>query len=510
MKERERVLELVKQGIISTEEALVLLESMATDKNEKFVQEEKIKSSVEKTGTTEEDINISAKSEQEDKERLEKILDDFATESNQLSADLDKINDKIATGMQEIGKQQEKLMTFHTMSELEATLSDDELAEKSATEQKIKELQAEVDQLVLEKTALEKKVKELRKSKREEQFENLSAKFEIPDDWKETASDTFNQVGEKMTEAGGHIGRLLKKTFDTVTEAVNENVDWKEVNIKVPGVTSTKLEHEFVYPNTAASLINVKVANGKVVFKTWDQNDVKVNASIKLFGKIDKENVFDAFMERSQITVNDETISFQIPNKRIRAELVFYLPKRIYDHVSIKMLNGDIKLEEMEAKDIYTKSTNGDITFDAVQATMIEVEGVNGNVKVNEGKVLDFLADSVNGSFVLRGEVTNAKISIVNGDIKYTVKENTVRKLEANSVNGNIKIALPQTLGVEGTLKTKLGNIKNRFTEFETIRESTEKMNKFLEIRRIVENDIFALKVNTTTGNIYLKDTDSE
>lgn len=38
MKERERILDLVKKGILSTEEGLDLLESMATEKDEKQIK----------------------------------------------------------------------------------------------------------------------------------------------------------------------------------------------------------------------------------------------------------------------------------------------------------------------------------------------------------------------------------------------------------------------------------------------------------------------------------------
>ncbi|MEA4829916.1 MAG: hypothetical protein VB121_08025, partial [Enterococcus thailandicus] len=40
MKERERILDLVKKGILSTEEGLDLLESMATEKDEKSIKKE--------------------------------------------------------------------------------------------------------------------------------------------------------------------------------------------------------------------------------------------------------------------------------------------------------------------------------------------------------------------------------------------------------------------------------------------------------------------------------------
>ena len=74
-----------------------------------------------------------------------------------------------------------------------------------------------------------------------------------------------------------------------------------------------------------------------MVLKTWDSEDVKVEAKIKLYGKMNAEP-FEAFFERSQIEVNDDHLSFQIPNKRVRADLVFYLPKRVYDHTAIKIV----------------------------------------------------------------------------------------------------------------------------------------------------------------------------
>ena len=40
MKERERILDLVKKGVLSTEEGLDLLESMATEKDEKQIAKE--------------------------------------------------------------------------------------------------------------------------------------------------------------------------------------------------------------------------------------------------------------------------------------------------------------------------------------------------------------------------------------------------------------------------------------------------------------------------------------
>ena len=136
---------------------------------------------------------------------------------------------------------------------------------------------------------------------------------------------------------------------------------------------------------------------------------------------------FEAFSERSQIEVNEDHISFQIPNKRA-CRPCFYLPKRVYDHAAIKLLNGNIMIETLEAKDIYTKSTNGNIIVDQLTATMLEVEGVNGNIDIRNGNILDSIIETVNGTVTFGATAENLSVSLVNGDVRLTIKEDNLKK----------------------------------------------------------------------------------
>ncbi len=518
MKERERILDLVKKGILSTEEGLDLLESMATEKDEKQIAKEADKvtaSHKEKNqvidelenGQKEKPSEIDPKQkEKEDQENLEKILDELATEANKASAHLDEVNEKLAENKAARNEKQETLMQLNTKEELDQ-LSEEELAERKTLEAEIKELEATGDLLTEERLKLEAELKDIRKNQWTEKKETLTEKFEIPDDWKEQANDTLNQVGEKMSEAGSQLGKFLRKTFQTVSETVNDNMEWKDVNLRVPGIATTKFEHEFYYEAPEASIIDIKAANGNVVLKTWDSEDVKVEAKIKLYGKMNAEP-FEAFLERSQIEVNDDHLSFQIPNKRVRADLVFYLPKRVYDHTAIKLLNGNITIDELEAKDIYTKSTNGNITVNHLTATMLEVEGVNGNIDIREGAILDTIIETVNGTVTVGTTPENLSVSLVNGDVRLTIKEDRLKKIEASSVNGNVKVALPSGLGLEGNAKTSLGSINSRLSDYEVIREKKERTNQMLQFRRLSETDVATIQLTTTTGSIYLKDTE--
>ncbi len=532
MKERERVLELVKKGILTSEEALILLENMATEKDEKQIEKAAEKVDTQNIGTTNKEDQVAdlmdalekgesegptvdsfeentQDSAEKDRENLERILDELATKANRASAELDEVNAEIAGIKEEIKEVAEEIGTLDTKEELDA-LTEDEQVQRKELHVLLAQLEEKLATQSTEKTALEEELKNIRKEQWKGQWNDTKEKVssQFSEEWKDQATDTFNQVGGKVAEVGGQVGEFLKKTFNSFSDTMNDNVEWKDIKMKVPGVATTKFEHEFNYPNPQASLIDVKVANGTVVFKTWDQEDVKVEAKIKLYGKMAGDSPMEAFLERSDIDVDDETISFQVPNKRVKADLTFYLPKRTYDHVSVKLLNGNVLVEELTAKDVYTKSTNGTITFKKIDATMLEIEGVNGEIKVLEGTILDNIIETVNGDVSISAAPESLSVSLINGDIRITAKEKTLRRVEASSANGNIKLALPNDLGVEGQVKTNLGSINSRLTDIEVVREKKDRGNQQLHFRRVLEESMAQINASTTTGSIFLKDTD--
>ena len=530
MKERERVLELVKKGILTSEEALILLENMATEKDEKQIEKAAEKVDTQNIGTTNKEDQVAdlmdalekgeaegptvdsfeentQDSAEKDRENLERILDELATKANRASAELDEVNAEIAGIKEEIKEVAEEIGTLDTKEELDA-LTEDEQVQRKDLHVLLAQLEEKLATQSTEKTALEEELKNIRKEQWKGQWNDTKEKVssQFSEEWKDQATDTFNQVGGKVAEVGGQVGEFLKKTFNSFSDTMNDNVEWKDIKMKVPGVATTKFEHEFNYPNPQASLIDVKVANGTVVFKTWDQEDVE--AKIKLYGKMAGDSPMEAFLERSDIDVDDETISFQVPNKRVKADLTFYLPKRTYDHVSVKLLNGNVLVEELTAKDVYTKSTNGTITFKKIDATMLEIEGVNGEIKVLEGTILDNIIETVNGDVSISAAPESLSVSLINGDIRITAKEKTLRRVEASSANGNIKLALPNDLGVEGQVKTNLGSINSRLTDIEVVREKKDRGNQQLHFRRVLEESMAQINASTTTGSIFLKDTD--
>lgn len=514
MNERQRILELVKKGILSTEEGLDLLESMAKAKDEAQIKQaaDKVDSYHRDQATNlvndwEKDTEEAKSSEEQDLEDLEAYFDDLATEANQISAHIDEINQKKQDLKAALHEKEEVLMELDTKEELD-TLSEEDDAIRKAVEAEIDELKDQIDELENQAAEEEEQLKNVQDDQNDRRQARNRARFDIPDDLKDQASETFTQVSGKLGEAGVQLGRLMKKTWKTVSDTVEENVDWKDFNVKVPGLVTSKFEHQFLYTDVEPTLLDIKLANGKVTLKSWDDSAIKVDAKIKLYGKMNEATPLQSLLERSQIEVNDEHISFQIPNKRVQADLVFYLPKRTYDHVAVKLLNGDLTVDEMDAKDVYAKTTNGNINFKHINATMLEIQGVNGNIEIREGEILDSIIETVNGSIATKAAIRNYGISLVNGDVKLTAGHDSLQKIKASSVNGNVKVSLGKTIGLEGLAKTSLGSINDRLSDYEVVREKKEKTNRLLQFRRVAD-EMAQIDVSTTTGSIFLKDFDN-
>lgn len=505
MNERERIIALVREGIISTEEAIELLENaakkhgkdaMRKDTGAEFHDEEEKVSAKEQTAEErlEED-------EKKDKVNFEKILDELASEVSFFSSKVDEKIEALQILRRQISLKEERKQEIATHEELNTMTPELEM-EIMRLNEELEGLRGQEEALREEKREMEEKMRTLKKEQLEKNVKSFAEKFGNKEEWKETATD----FSSKISKVGSQIGEF----FSTTMNSVVDNVEWKEVdlNFNVPGLVSSKFKHEFLYENTTATILDFQMANGNITLEKWDSDDIKVDAEIKIYAKYEEDTALEAFEARSNIEINEDQLTFHIPNKRIRADVVVSLPEREYDYIAFKLLNGNVTMTDTKAKDIYVKSTNGKMSFENVDATMLELDGVNGNMLVNGGNLVDLMAKLVNGNITTKTDVASSTLSIVNGDVRMTYADTKTKRIEASSVNGAVKLALPKEKSVEVEASSSLGLIKNRLEDVDVLKQRDEKTNKYLELRRLGSNAPVVVKLKTTNGNILLKDTE--
>ncbi|XBG86527.1 DUF4097 family beta strand repeat-containing protein [Enterococcus cecorum] len=202
--------------------------------------------------------------------------------------------------------------------------------------------------------------------------------------------------------------------------------------------------------------------------------------------------------------MTSDKLIYHLPNKRIKADLVVYLPEKTYDYISARVLNGDVTFDHLQGKDFFVKVTNGDMAFQDVRATMIELEGTNGDIKVTDSNVNDIVIETVNGDVRVGSTPETARINLINGDVKLTFVNDGLQALNVNSVNGDIKVAMPKNNGYELSAKTNFGSIQSRLENIELVEEVNEKMNHQLSLRRVADTTA-KVTLSDNTGSIYIK-----
>ncbi|MCI1985231.1 MAG: daptomycin-sensing surface protein LiaX [Lactobacillus sp.] len=484
MNERERILDLVKQGVITSEEALVLLENLAKAKTSQEGQSH--------SGQPQADVDQpQSKADTDD----ETALTALNTQIAEVAGSLDAAVAQDKSFAAKIAANDEQIIVLDTMEDLE-TLTEEKYQERGELKQENHELQAQREALTEQIAELKTQLAELNRQKRQLNKQRFTDKV-LPDDWQDQAKDALNDLGKTVESATSQISSLMKKTVNNVLD----NVDWKDVTVKVPGLATEKFTHTFTYPEAQASVLDIKVANGDVTLRSWEQSGIQVDATIKLFGKMPADTPLAAFIDRSRIDVNDDHFVFQVPNRRVQADLVISLPKRVYDHVTVRLLNGGVQMQGLEGKDFYVKNANGDMNFAGVEAAMLETQGVNGSLKVNGGDIHDLLLETVNGDIKVQTTPATQSLQTVNGTVRITL-DHDFNKLTASSVNGNVKLAAPQSIALRGDVKTRFGGIKSRMSGLdEPVR------GKHVTLDRPGTGDGI-VAIATTSGNVQLKDAD--
>ncbi|OJF93107.1 daptomycin-sensing surface protein LiaX [Alkalibacterium sp. 20] len=565
MNEKERIIDLMKKGILSTEEGLDLLEN-TIDKEGKKVEAEEF--------AEQEDQPVEEKTETESTQHQKEAeieLEALVKEINECSVELDNLNQQLKEVDSKIGEKNSELNSLKKNSHLDIedrklAISEEiqlvqkelelikqldevdntneiialrnkvdklsqELERVEMTEQdfeedaRIKELSDEISQLEKRKLELTDRknecVKQLNRSKVKQwtlKARQVTADFEIPEDWKKEASEELSKAGKRIEEASKEMSTLFKKrvkeasdkdvkdTIRTSFDNVLDNFDWKNVNLKFPTLASKEYSKEWAFDESTATILDIKIANGKVTINKGNTQTITLSAKGKLYGKMDEETPEESFDIRSTISADEDKLIVHVPNKRIYVDLTLTLPERTYDYLSINTLNGNVLVTDIEVKDVYAKSTNGSINFEKLSGTMLEAKGSNGSVTIKNSQLKDLLASSVNGSLVYDGTIKSGDLSTTNGEIKVTVRNSTITRLNATTVNGNVKLAIPENITLEGQAKTTFGKIKSRLSEVE-VNEKSENMKRY---KRVVDETSFDFNATTTTGNILLKDTDTQ
>jgi len=179
-----------------------------------------------------------------------------------------------------------------------------------------------------------------------------------------------------------------------------------------------------------SSQFSLENINGAVEITSWDQQVIQVKATIKADNQDDRDRI---------------SIDMQQNSRGVIVETRY---KKESSWGFNNSQSGNVTYEVMVPSDVNLSS------IELVNGSLI-IENVHGDVN----------AELVNGSVKAVGLMSSSDITSVNGSIKvaYQAKVNDIKQVKIQTVNGSIKLVLPESISASVDAETLHGSIKNDF-----------------------------------------------
>ena len=200
-------------------------------------------------------------------------------------------------------------------------------------------------------------------------------------------------------------------------------------------------------------------------FEMEDGEEVSLSGILNMVGKAIR-NVAASFANSSPIRIE--------------------VPDGCLNEMELNSRSGDISCSCAFARKMTARSTSGDIRLDPEKertADSLLVSTVSGEADVNGSAMTaeissmsgDVTADGVFETLQIRstsgeagftGSVSGLTASSVSGDVDITIENSTLKRIDARSTSGDVKISLPSGLpGIHAECSTVSGEVLSRISE---------------------------------------------
>ena len=487
MNEKERILDLVKKGVISSQEAISLLEELGKNQGEA-------------SKVSEQEKKDASTYQKEDEKRFDTVLDSLASVVTNFSSEWDEEFETLNQVTQQVKQKEERIEELHSAKVLDKLTVEQEMELQRLSEE-LEVLRSQQRSLEEEKKAAQDEMKRLKKEEFDEKLKKAKQKIEETD-WQQTTSDSLSQLGGIIGRFAGQFAKAAAETARNVSATIKDHPSFSTMS---PFFYQTSHSYAFEEEFGEIGIIEIKVANGDIKMKTAPQSTVTIEGEFRLNEEFETQEEIEQYInERLNVSLENDTFKFFIPSKKVYADVTFVFPEKEYDYVSVKGLNSGIRMKDFTGKDFYAESQNGEISVKNVSGTMLELTSKNGTIKQLDGKFKDTILDGTNGNIIFDAEAESATLKTVNGSIKVKKVVPNAKQVMAKTVNGSVQLDVPESLELEATLSTSLGKLHYDDAQYEVIKHEKTVTSHSVVLRRQKETVPVRITGKTTTGSVTL------
>ncbi|MBC1474993.1 PspC domain-containing protein [Listeria grandensis] len=218
---------------------------------------------------------------------------------------------------------------------------------------------------------------------------------------------------------------------------------------------------EFEFNNTTFRTMELKIATGDIIIRAWDKEDVKMRTVLSVHNKaraiqqLSEEKLWDYFFTQTTLDMSGDRFVFESKNDALKTDVVLTIPKRAYEQVRIQLLNGNLKYDDMEVDDSTLKVRHGDIRSTGTAGKFLVASTEDGEILFKSGRVENIELRTTKGDVSVTGDFQTTVAVAENGDVGYNLQNDQATAADLKAPHGDIRIQIPATWKVDGTLGTK-------------------------------------------------------
>lgn len=314
-------------------------------------------------------------------------------------------------------------------------------------------------------------------------------------DKKEGGASPFDSMQAEFSKVGTRF-------IDIISSALNRVKDFD-----FPQVGATEFEHTYTFDSIAIQNIAVDLPHGSVTIEPSTDDTItalcQVKAGLRNEGEASLE---ETFFNRFVAEADASTLRFISDFKMMQVNLMLYVPVKQYEAITLKLLNGAVKLRQVGAEKLRVKTYNGSITAHDVAFVRCHAESSNGAIELKQVKGRDLEVETMNGRVYIDGVIEDIDAKSLNGHVTVTTKTIFASKIKAETVAGNVELYIPNNMSLKGKAVSNLGKIDVRLNDVAKDEHEQQFLQKVTSFEKEVpQTQKLYVDGQTKAGNITVQ-----
>ncbi len=271
----------------------------------------------------------------------------------------------------------------------------------------------------------------------------------------ERRGQRFDRMDERVARKQAHVERGRMRNADKMRPPHTP-----EPSIHRGGARP-RPTREFTFDATTFKALKVQIATGDVRIRVWEKDELKMRVVLAVHEKarsirqMSEDKLWDYFFSQTMLEIDPAQFTFESRKDILKTDVVLTVPKRLYEQVKIQLLNGNLKFDDISVEDTIIKIHHGDLRSSAASGKFLSADLQDGEIFFKQANIENLDLVTQKGDVVVDGNFITTIAKSAKGDVEYNLHNDSATAADLKAPNGDIRIQIPASWNVDGTLGTK-------------------------------------------------------